>query len=824
MNGMALTRESHRDARSFRWIDDLRQDVRYAVRGFARTPAFSLAVILTFALGIGANIAIFSVVYGVLLRPLPYRDADRLVIIQREQDMAGTNRPVPVTFFEPDALDVWGRGLGTFASAALYSVDVAALTTAEGSELLDASIVSGGFFPTMNGPIVAGRGIVDAEDSSPVAVISERLAERLYGSAADAIDRQIVLTSRTHTIVGVTARDFRFPEVTTDVWMPAGYARSVNPRCCGFRLIGRLEPDASVEQTAAAASALARSQVRPVNADGGQNRTDVRATAVSLHDASVTTIRPALLVMMAAAGLTLLVACANIANLFLARRAARTREISTRIMLGASRGRLAAQAATESALIAAAGAIAGVALAKAGVTLLTRVGAQAIPRVDDIRLDVPVLAFAAGIAALAALLTGLLPVMQRHADTRLPPTGLGVTTAPGGSRLRRALCVAELVVSLVLLVGASLLGRSLITLMRTDLGVAAEGVVTASMNFGMGGSRRTDADVLWRTGEIVSALERLPGVSAAGVGTSLPPGSTRLQLTLRRDGESVDYLASGVAATPGYFEALGMRLVRGRLFTPQDDLDHPPVMIMSVDTARRLFGDGDPIGQTMSLPVVRDGTNASERMTLVGVVDSVRYSGLDSAPDDAVYRPFAQQTWAAPFLVVRTSSDPQALAASLRRHVGDVDRSIVISEVRTLSSIVSDAAAQPRFRTVLLGGMAALAVGLAGVGLYGVIAYSVSQRTRELGVRVALGATRGDILRLVLADALRLALSGIVVGGLAAAGLATLIGGLLYGIEPWDPLSFTAAALLLLAVTTIASYLPARRALQIDPVDTLRSE
>lgn len=819
MNGVEQTKERHRDVRAFRWLDDLRRDLRYAVRGFARTPAFALAVVLTLALGIGANAALFSVVYGVLLRPLPYREADRLVLVQREQTMAGARRPVPVTFFEPGALETWTRGMPSLEAAALYSIEVAALSAAGGSELLDSAVVSGSFFSTLSGPVAVGRPLEAADETTASVVVSDRLARRLFTDPASALGRPLTLTSQSYVVVGVADAAFQFPSADTDVWMPATFVRSANPRCCGFRFVGRLAPAASLDMATLEAEGLTRAQA----ASNPDAPPDVRVTVVGLHDQSVAQVRPAILVLMAAAGLTLLVACANVVNLLLARRAAREREMATRLMLGASRTRLVRQALAESALAASAAALAGIALARVVVAVLTGFETLGVPRLDAIRIDRPVFLFTTALAIAVSMATAVLPGFQvGQADGSLRLHGAG-NNGPR-RRLRQALCVVQLAAALVLLIGASLLGRSLFALTGTDLGVVPDRVVTASLNFGMGGPRPSDADVVARTGHLLREIASVPGVTAAGVGTSLPPNQSRLRLTLRRAGETVDYQASGVAATPGYFDALGMRLVSGRMFTAADDLEHPPVMIMTVDTARRFFGDGDPVGQTMSLPVTRDGKNGREEMTLVGIVANVKYSGLDAEADDAVYRPFGQQAWIAPFLVARTSSDPDDLTGTLRRHVGRVDPALVLSDVRTLTSIVSDAAAQPRFRTVLLATMAGLAVAMAAVGLYGVVAYSVSQRTQEIGVRMALGAGPGDVLGMVLREGLRMALVGVAGGVLAAMAAARALSGLLFGVAPGDPLSFAIAAAGLLAVTLVSSYLPARRAAHVDPIVALRWE
>ena len=347
--------------------------------------------------------------------------------------------------------------------------------------------------------------------------------------------------------------------------------------------------------------------------------------------------------------------------------------------------------------------------------------------------------------------------------------------------------------------------------------------MTASLNLAFGG-RPPDNVALDRVTRVIARVSRLPGVTAAGAGTSLPPNTSRIVVTLRRAGESVDYRAAGVAATPGYFDALGMRLVSGRLFTSGDDLDHPPVMIMNVDTAKRFFGPGDPIGRTLSLPVLRNGGNGSQEMTLVGIVSNVKYSGLDAAADDAVYRPFAQQPWVAPFLVIRTAGDPRGLLPILGRAIGEADRGAVVSDVRTLDAMVSDAASPPRFRTLLLGAMAGLALAMAVVGLYGVMAHSVAQRTKEVGIHMALGAQRRAVLWMVLREGLAVAGSGVAAGLALSVAATRLLRGLLYGIAPTDPYSYALAAASLATVAIVATYIPARRATRVDPLTALRHE
>ncbi len=798
-------------------MNGILQDIRYAVRILINTPGLTLAAVLTLALGIGANIAMFSIVYGVLLRPLPYRDAHRLLLVRAEVEYAGAHRPVPVPV-QATELQAWQRPFDSLAASAFYAVETVVLSGENGSEVLDSAVVSGAFFSTLDGPFAAGRSLESADDVWPSAVISERLAQRLFSNPRNAIGRQLLLTPRTYTVIGVADRAFQFPSAHIDVWLPAGFAHAVNPRCCGFRLIARLDPNGTLER--------ARTAVRPMfqSSTAGQRSNDIRTTAVRLSDDMVAAVRPALLVLFASVLIVLVIACGNLINLLLARNAAREREFAVRRALGAPASRLMRQVLVESALLALAGTVCGAILARPGLTALSRLAGDTVPRVDAIHLDRPALLFAIGLAALATIVTGTIPALRAAGGPAIPNQGAGRTATPVGTRrLQRTMCIVQVALAVVLLVGATLMGRSLVRLLHVDLGVSTDHVLTASMNLAFAG-RPTDAQTLSSVDRVIQNVRALPGVRAVGVGTSLPPSVSRIRLTLKRTGDVVDYQAAGVPVTPGYFSALQMRLIKGRFFTEADDDHHPPVIIMSEDTARRFFGTDDPLGRTMTLPVLRDGKNSSTEMTLVGVTSNVKYAGLAAPPDDIVYRPFAQQPWAAPFLVVRTSGDPADFALTLRRGIAAVDSSIVTSAVTTMDQLVADEAAQPQFRAVLLGSLAALALGIASIGLYGVVAYAVSQRTREIGIRMALGATSRNVLAMVLGEGLIVALAGIVAGTATAWALARVLAGLLYGITPTDPVSFFLPSIGLLGLTLLASYVPARRAARIDPIRALRAD
>jgi putative ABC transport system permease protein len=825
-------------------MDALLWDIRQAFRLALNAPGFALAAILTLAFGVGANVAMFSIVYGVLLRPLPYQDADRLVVVRAEADYAGTHRAVPV-FVQPGELKTWARPFDSIASTAFYTPnDIVALSGDNGSEVLDSSVVSGAFFSTVQGPFAAGRPLSVDDDAAPVVVISERLAERLFGSATAAIGRQLTLTKNAYTVIGVASRGFQFPSANTDAWLPAGHQHAVNPRCCAFRLIARLDATGNTERARAAmqpmfdksigsqgavrrgatGSASAGSSAGSGAAVRSASQSGVRTSVTRLSDDLVAAVRPALLVLFASVLLVLIIACGNLINLLLARHVARAPEFAVRRALGASAGRLVRQLLVESAFLATAGVALGVIIAGLSLTAVSQLGSRVLPRLDAIQIDRTALLFAAGLGLLTTILTGLAPALRAMRGSADPSLGsIGKSTPPGARRLQRAMCIVQVSLAVMLLTGATLMGRSLVRLLHVDLGVQTDHVLTASLDLAFGESP-TDAQTIAGIDRAIEQIRALPGIRAVGFGTSVPPNVSRLRITLRRAGDAVDYQATAVPATPGYFSALRMRLLKGRFFTDTDDNDHAQVMIMSEDTARRFFGTEDAIGRTMMLPVFRNGTNESAEMTLVGVTANVKYGGLTAPPDDVVYRPFAQQPWIAPFLVVRTTGDPAEFSQIVRRAIAAVDKTAVVSNVTTLDQRLQDATAQPQFRTMLLAAFAAFAMGIAAIGLYGVVAYAVSRRSREIGIRIALGATSQSVLTMMLREGALMAATGIAIGSGAALILTQLLSGLLYGVTPTDPTSFVLSATGLLALTLVASYLPARRAARIDPITALRTE
>jgi putative ABC transport system permease protein len=788
------------------------QDLRHALRTFTRNPAFSLTAIATLALGIGANVALFSVLYAVVLKPLPYAQPDRLVLIRAETAVAGTRRPLPMSIFLRD-FDAW-KNAQTFERPALYTRATHALLTTTGTEAVDDALVSAEFFDTMSGRIIAGRPLTAEDDAAPACVVSERLARRLFGDARNAVGQRLTLNARPFTIAGVAGRDFQFPERVTDAWLPARFVRTFDSRELGFQLIGRIRADASIGRVNTEVESIGRNQP---GASG-----QLHANATRLAEQVASPVARILTLLFVAVTLVLLVACINLANLQLARNASRTRELAIRASLGASRARLIGQSLTESACLAALGTAAGLVVAYLLVTLAVATTATFLPNVEFARLDIPTLLFAVVVMVFSALAAGAAPAVATVWSASEPRLTVVASSRPH-QRVRRVLCIAEWTVAFVLLVSAMLVGRSLVRLMTTDLGVSPDHVATASLNFAFG-QRPTEAEVVRRLDDLLDRISHIPGVQTAAAGTSLPPQASRLRMTLKREGESVDYAASAVPVTPAYFPALHIPLIQGRLFNDGDDANRPPVMIMSANTARRFFGAGDVIGRTMKVPQATwlNVRKDSLDMTLVGVIGNVKYSGLAEPPDDAIYRPFAQQPWIAPFLVARTTGDPSALLPSIQRAIAAAGPGIVVSGVRTLDSIMAEASAQPRSQTIVLVTLTTLALAMAAVGLYGVIAFSVAQRTKEIGVRIALGATRGRVLLVALGEGITIGVLGLLVGVAIALAVVRVLRASLYGVSPTDPLAFVAAAVVLLTVALVASYIPATRATKVDPLVALR--
>lgn len=799
-------------------------DVRVALRSLRRSKGFTIGSALTLALGIGAATTIFSVVYGVMLRPLPYASPSSLVVIQGEKEFS--NGPRLMNFSAPEFEDFAGASR-VFSTLAITNTTGFTLKTDAGVEPISGATVSATFFSMMGVAPLMGRLLGD--DAGPNIVISHRLWQRLFNGAGDVVGKPVRLLNREaverlYTVVGVLPPEFQYPHARTDVWQTLTFARAVgdgsvaNRNSGGYAFIGRLKDGVSLEDARTDAN---RTIDAVLKAHFNPSRTDMHALVTPIDAFARGTIGAALWILMGAVGLVLLVACANVANLILARQLGRSREISMRMALGAPRGRLLAYLLIESGVVALAGGAMGVAIAFGCIRALRWLQPAQLPRLDAIAVDLPVLAFAGLIAAAASLLAGLVPSILAIRTDAVLAMRAGTRGASGATarRMRSALVIGEVAASIVLLVGAALLARSLAALVDTDLGVTTEGVMVAQMDLALG---RTVSNE--RQTEIAGTLQQrvaaIPTVRAAGFGGGLPPNGEYMRasfsLVNRANSGEVMHLVTVVPASPGYFSVLEIPLVRGRMFTEADSAAGAPVVIVNREAARRFFGNDDPIGQT--LPI---GKTA---MTVVGVVGNVKYTGMASKPEGVIYRPFGQNPFRLLTLVARTSGDPSVIAAELRQVIKTYDRDINITSVQPLTRWVADAVAQPRFRTILLASIAGVALLLAMIGLYGVIAYSTAQRTSEIGVRVAIGAQRSDVIRLVVWEGTRLAVAGTVLGVAGAYAASGVLSSFVFGVTTTDLWSFLAAAAALILVALLACFLPARRAALADPAVALRAE
>jgi putative ABC transport system permease protein len=792
-------------------MDSFLSDLRYALRQLVKAPGFTAVAVVTLALGIGANTAMFSLVRGVLLRPLPYPQAERLVT-------AGLSLP---------DFDDLRRAATVFDDTAVWASNLYVLGGEGAGEQVRGATVSDRFF-SMLGTAAVGRALSPADARDKVVVLGHGLWTRRFGADRGLVGRTIRLSGESYTVVGVMGPEFQFPSGQFDLWLPIDAAMAAAPEQRQnrslriFRLLGRLAPGVTAAQAQGQVTAIADrlAKEHPATNEG------VGIALISIYDRLVGGVRAALLVLMGVVALVLLIASANVANLLLARARSREREIAIRTALGAGRGRLVRQLLTESVLLSAVGSVLGLILARWILDVLPTIAGADIPRLASVRIDLGVLAFTAAVAIATGLLFGLAPAWQAarsDAADGLRDGGRG-SAGPASRRLRAGLTAAEVALSLVVLVGAGLLVQSLVRLLHVDAGFTAEGLLTANVGL-FGPTPRTPAQRAAVAQEIVGRIARLPGVVAVGGGTGLPP------LTAQR---GTGFLAEGVteaaaearrayflAVTGDYFRALGTRVHEGRAFTEADAAGAPEVVILNRSLARRLYGEASALGRRVRLvnPDQGDGWR-----TVVGVVGDVRYSGLDDPGEAAIYTPFAQTPFLWTYVMVRTSGPPMAMAGAIRQAVSAVDPTLEAAALKPMAAVVAEAVAQPRFNVMLLSAFAGLALLLAAVGIYGVISYSVVQRTKEIGIRMALGAGPGDVLRLVTGEGLRLAAMGVVVGLFAAAAAARLLTTLLFEVRPTDALTYAAAAGFLVTVALAASAVPAWRATRVAPVSALRAE
>jgi len=802
-------------------------DIRHALRTLRKSPGFTTVAVLTLALAIGATSSVFSVVNAVLLRELPFMNVDRLVILWGVHHSNGVVTERDQVCF-PDVED-WNRLNHSFEAMAAFGAWDEVITGHGEAERISTLRVSPSFFRVMGAAPMLGRTFTANENLDPgkasVAVLSYGLWQRKFAKDPNILGKTLTLNSAVFTIVGVMPRDFRslptsLVDTPVELYHPLSRVNLDQIRTGHhLRAIGRLEPGVTVASAQADLSVIAR-QLEQQYPD---TNTGIGVRPVKLEDDVVRNLRTGLLVLQVAVCLVVLIACANLANLLLARSTARRKEIAIRAAIGAGRARLIRQMATESLVLAALGGAAGLLLALWGVRALELVGAKVIPELADVSIDGRVLAFTALLSLVTGVIFGLAPaahVSIGNLAEAMRTGGRGTTDTSGRKAFRDLLVVAEVALALVLLVGAGLLMNSFRHLRAVDPGFRAGNILTASVSL---------PDAKYPRGELrarfirdlMAELRRSPGVREASAVSVLPESSNFNTVAMEIEGRV--YPRGGISpdeydVTPDYFRELAIPLLGGRLFTEQDDRDHSKVALINQTAARRLWPDQNPIGVK-----IHTGSKSAPWRTIVGVVGDVYQYGLDSQKTMQLYYPYEQNPNQDMTLMVRGDGNPSGLTGAVRRAVFSIDKDMPISDIEPLDDVLSDSIAGRRFSVLLLALFASGALALAAVGIYGVISYSVTQRTSEFGIRVALGAQPADVLGLVLRQSVSLAAMGTVIGLAAAFALTRLLASLLFGVSATDLPTFATVSVVLMGVALAASFIPARRATRTDPMIALRS-
>jgi putative ABC transport system permease protein len=814
-------------------MQTLLQDLRYGARTLFKHPGFTLIAIITLALGIGANTAIFSVVNAVLLRPLPYREPERLALVQQHFPKLGWYYG---GVSAPELLDYIAYN-ETFAELAGYDIVSLNLTGEREPQRLSVARVSANLFSLLGVPPMLGRGFTNEEESvgkSRVVALSERLWRQRFGADPKIVGQTVKLDERPYTVVGVMPARLQFPPTGTafaeavELWTPLALTddeKQARRRDANFKLIGRLKLGVTLEQAQANMVAVA-ARIEQQHPDIYQGNIRIAATAVSLAGRMAQNVRLALWVLLGAVGLVLLIACANIANLLLARAAARRKEIAVRAALGASARRIVQQSLTESLLLALGGGAVGLLLAVWALDLIIRFGPEDVPRLAEASLDLRVLGFTLLVSLLTGVLFGLAPALQgaRLSLTEaLNEAGRGAGAAGHkGARVRSALVMLETALAVMLLIGAGLLLNSFVRLLRVPPGFDPEGVLVART--ALPAARYPEAErgkAVYQ--QVLERIAKLPGVQYASVASTLPlTGEWGIGFRIEGGGENTYYSANGSWVSNDYFRAMGIPLLKGRAFTDEDRTEAPPVVVVNETMARRFWPGEEAIGKRIRW----GGWNPQGGLTIVGVAADVKLTSLTADSPPTVYMPVFQipRLRRDALFILRTSGDPANLAAALRQAISGVDADLPVYDVQTMKQVVAESVAERRFTMWLLVIFAVAALLLAALGLYGVMSYSVMQRTHELGIRMALGAQVRDVLKLVIKQGMTLALVGVGVGLGAALLLTRLMKTLLFGVSATDPLTFGAIALLLTGVALLACWVPARRATRVDPLVALRGE
>jgi len=831
LGGVDKTKEEYRDAFGLRLVRDFVQDLRYGLRQLRRSPGFTTIAVLTLAFGIGANTAIFTVVNAVLIRRLPYRDPDRLVMVSEKYKTFRPDSLQPdskglVSTSVPGLLD-WQAQTDVFEEVGAYywfPSRFVLIGSGEPEEIFGGRVTANCFSVLGVQPML-GRSFLPGEDragKNDVVLLGYGLWQRRFNQDLDIVGKPAAIDGRTYTVVGVMQPGFQFPR-GEQLWIP--HALEVDPKKFSrntrkLEVVAPLKAGVSLEHARSVLETLAAVRER----EFPNEHKDKTAAVIPLREHMLGETRPRLLLLFGATGFVVLIACANLASMLLARGTVRIREMALRAALGAGRFRLLRQSMVETVSLALLGGTAGLLIALWSAKTLVTLGSATVPQLKDVHLDWRVLCFALGSSVVAGLISGLIPSLRASKIDVAEALKEGLA-APGASgstrRLGGLLVVSELAAALILLTAAGLMVNTLARLYSVDLGFQPQNLLTTritlpSYKYRSFGQKDRATRAVAFFDQTLQYVKALPGVRSAALINALPFSGVQWGTRITVEGRPEEkFLTHTRAATPGYFQTMEIPLLRGRCFTEQDNAAAAPVAIVNETLARQIWPDEDPIGKRV---------NSSPVTEVVGVIGAARHLRLDLPAGPEIYVPYGQSGDSTMFLVLRTTGDPSYLAPAVRKQIWAIDRNQPVEDVRTMEERIAGYAAPRRFYALMLGIFAGIAVVLAAVGIYGVISYSVSQRRHEIGIRMALGAERADVLRLVLGQGLTLAALGVgfgVTGGLLA---TRLLSTLLYGVRPGDPVTLVAVSLLLSAIAIVACYLPARRASKVDPMVALRYE
>ncbi|MDE3136747.1 MAG: ABC transporter permease [Acidobacteriota bacterium] len=829
--GVEGVKEECREARGTHFLESVLQDIRYAFRTLRKSPAFTIVAMITLALGIGANTAIFSVVDAVLLRPLPYKDPTHLVwttLQNPEADMHRSAVPHPTYFAWRDQNHVFS------GIAATHFTRDFTLTGAGTPERIPGTSVSANFFSVLGVELASGRSFTSEEDrpgGPRAAILSYGLWQSRYAGDPGILGRPIMLDDKDYSIIGVLPASFKFPTSgrQPQVFVPLAPPADASSAIWFLGVIARLEPGVTLAQAEADLSLIDSRTLPLLPKFIGRYSQEVHLSVVSLHDHLTGSDRAPLWTLMAAVSFILLIACANIANLQLSRGSVRAREFAMRSALGATRSRLARQLLTESMLLSAMGGFLGLLGASWGVVLLRSFVPSGLLNIQNVRIDAVALAFTIALSALTGAISGFAPLLTLFSPNLNDPIQAGRAQATGSRNnafLRNLLAVAEVAAAAVLLIAAGLLLQSFLRLTNVSSGFDPHNLLTARISLPLDKYSAEPEQATFST-QLLDRISALPGVHAASLSTSLP-NMLSMEMRVGIEGRPAPALSDPAASVPldsvsdGYFRTLGIPILSGRGFDAGDGPNTGNVAVVNQEFARRFFPHGaNPIGEHILVAV---GTSDQTAASIVGVSAAIRRVGRGDKPLPQVFLPFTQSPSTDITVLLRTTSDPRTLVPALRSQVQAIDKELPLSEVATMDDLLARETADQRFETAAVGLFAALALVLAGVGIYGVISYMVSRRAREIGIRMALGAQRADVLRMVIRSGMFMAGAGVVVGIGGALALTRLLRSLLFQITPTDPATYSASAAILVTVALLGCYIPARHAMRIDPNVALRQE